>query len=1010
MWYFHDGKGFEIHSIDKDGKHEIIKLGIDIENGEVLQARIKGGTIFGSKVNSENDFGLVSCVVSPGFCYQDYELFTRAQLLEIYPQHSSIINELKYSNLPPGPINLPIIGGLYKLNQNDLLNSFDQLYRQYGKIIYLKFGSLDTIIISESEILIEAFIEKSDHFSERYQLPSTAVFGNNENIALSNGPRFTKIKSFLTSALSKSKIKREESMIIQEINNLLHTISLDIKSNNNIMSLRPYFKRLFLNTMLNLMLSKSIPFNDTLMEKDARLLVENIETLTKILTVGSKGDFIPMLRPFCPSYKEAEKCMRDILDYINPLINEHVKTLDPENPRDIVDLLVNEINNDKEGLIEMKSLERICFDLVSGGTDTISSTMEWMVLYLSNYPKYQEMLYEELKQNYLEFGRDPVLCEKNKYPVLNAVLKEVMRVATVAPLLGPHRCNDDVELGGYSIPKGSLILPNIYSMSMSPNLWDDPKTFNPSRFLNKDLNDEVIKNFNQLLIFGKGKRQCPGMTLAQDQLFLVISRIFRTLKFERNTPDLISEKVILAAVPFGQKFSGRASFYDGPPGFGACGSQIDAGTERLVAAPVAHWSGTPDPGQDPLCKNVYVRVTYNGKTITVPVKDKCPSCEATKIDLSLPAFKELANPDVGVIQITWEYVSDSTSPDSPSPSTTPSNGGGSCTRKETVKSGDSCWGIWTSRCNNEWNEATFKDANKDVNCNTLQIGSQICCGGSGGGDSTPSPPGGGSSKGGSCSKKETVKSGDSCWGIWTSRCHNEWNEATFKDANKDVNCNTLQIGSQICCGGSGDDSSPPSSSGGSCSRKETVKSGDSCWGIWTSRCKNEWNEAAFKDANKDVNCNALQIGSQVCCGGSGGGDSTPSPPGGGSSRGGSCSKKVTVKSGDSCWGIWTSSCNNEWNEATFKDANKDVNCNTLQIGSQICCGGSGGGDSTPSPPGGGSSTGGSCSRKETVKSGDSCWAIWTSRCNNEWNEATFKDANKKVNCDILQIGSQICCN
>ena len=50
-------------------------------------------------------------------------------------------------------------------------------------------------------------------------------------------------------------------------------------------------------------------------------------------------------------------------------------------------------------------------------------------------------------------------------------------------------------------------------------------------------------------------------------------------------------------------------------------------------------------------------MTYNGNTITVPVEDKCPTCDSTHIDLSEPAFAELAPPaDGNVSGITWEFV------------------------------------------------------------------------------------------------------------------------------------------------------------------------------------------------------------------------------------------------------------------------------------------------------------------------------------------------------------------
>ncbi|MFF1820173.1 cysteine/serine endopeptidase inhibitor [Kribbella sp. NPDC051587] len=99
--------------------------------------------------------------------------------------------------------------------------------------------------------------------------------------------------------------------------------------------------------------------------------------------------------------------------------------------------------------------------------------------------------------------------------------------------------------------------------------------------------------------------------------------------------------------------NGQASWYN-DAGYGACGTQINANSDWLVAAPAALWT-TANPNNDPLCQRS-IRVNYNGNVITVPIRDKCPSCPSNKIDLSRPAFASLANTDVGIINISWEIV------------------------------------------------------------------------------------------------------------------------------------------------------------------------------------------------------------------------------------------------------------------------------------------------------------------------------------------------------------------
>ncbi|MFI1018896.1 cysteine/serine endopeptidase inhibitor [Streptomyces sp. NPDC020965] len=110
-----------------------------------------------------------------------------------------------------------------------------------------------------------------------------------------------------------------------------------------------------------------------------------------------------------------------------------------------------------------------------------------------------------------------------------------------------------------------------------------------------------------------------------------------------------------AAIPIGQSRTGKMTWYN-DAGFGACGTPIDASTQDLVA--VSHqWWTAANPNNDELCGGISVEVTYNGRTITVPVKDKCPSCSAEHIDLSRTAFQKLAATDLGVVNgITWKFV------------------------------------------------------------------------------------------------------------------------------------------------------------------------------------------------------------------------------------------------------------------------------------------------------------------------------------------------------------------
>lgn len=94
LWYFHAGKPIIIHCIDEIGKYSNFKLGSDILHGEQLQFRVPKNTIFASEVADPNSFAVVSCMVSPGFDFHDFELFHKADLAADYPIYKDLIDRL----------------------------------------------------------------------------------------------------------------------------------------------------------------------------------------------------------------------------------------------------------------------------------------------------------------------------------------------------------------------------------------------------------------------------------------------------------------------------------------------------------------------------------------------------------------------------------------------------------------------------------------------------------------------------------------------------------------------------------------------------------------------------------------------------------------------------------------------------------------------------------------------------------------------------------------------------
>ncbi|XP_031730240.1 cytochrome P450 2F2-like isoform X2 [Anarrhichthys ocellatus] len=196
-------------------------------------------------------------------------------------------------------------------------------------------------------------------------------------------------------------------------------------------------------------------------------------------------DSFPMIRslslPFRKAFKNVETCQKIAIS----LMNEHKQTRVPGEPRDFVDCYLDWL--DKEGdassSFSEAQLTMYVLDLHFAGTDTTSNTLLTAFLYLTNYPHVQERCQQEIDEVWE--GKDQASFEaRNNMPYVHAVIHEVQRVANTVPLSVFHCTTKDTELMGYSIPKGTLIIPNLGSVLNEEGQWKSPNEFNPENFLN----------------------------------------------------------------------------------------------------------------------------------------------------------------------------------------------------------------------------------------------------------------------------------------------------------------------------------------------------------------------------------------------------------------------------------------------------------------------------------------------------------------------------------------------
>ena len=253
------------------------------------------------------------------------------------------------------------------------------------------------------------------------------------------------------------------------------------------------------------------------------------------ISFGGILNYFPILRYLPPFQWYREYCnnYKEQIAFLEKQITKHRKNFDPYQIRDYVDhyLIKESESTPNDTAFSKIDMLHSIVDIFQAGTETTSTTFRWIILYLVNYPEIQKKCQMELDL-IVGTSRQVAWSDKDNLPLIEALIHEVMRLRPLAPVGLPHCANKSTTGLKYNIPKGTVVFPNIYAVHHDTLHFDQPYTFNPERWLNKDGQFQKIRGF---LAFSTGPRVCLGETLARMELFLFVSNLLQQLTI--TAPD-----------------------------------------------------------------------------------------------------------------------------------------------------------------------------------------------------------------------------------------------------------------------------------------------------------------------------------------------------------------------------------------------------------------------------------------------------------------------------------------
>ena len=168
----------------------------------------------------------------------------------------------------------------------------------------------------------------------------------------------------------------------------------------------------------------------------------------------------------------------------------------------------------------------IVAELLTAGTETTATTLQWFFRAAALYPEFVTRAHEELNE---VVGKDrmPNWSDEAKLSYISCVITELHRWASATPVAFNHATTTADVYKGKTIPRGTTVIPNTYAIHHNAELFADPESFAPERFLPSDHRWYYpnAAKINRHYSYGIGRRECPGQHVANASLFIIISRV-----------------------------------------------------------------------------------------------------------------------------------------------------------------------------------------------------------------------------------------------------------------------------------------------------------------------------------------------------------------------------------------------------------------------------------------------------------------------------------------------------
>nr|VWP00396.1 Uncharacterized protein [Ganoderma boninense] len=459
-----------------------------------------------------------------------------------WPEAGSI----RHSRLPPGPSPLPLLGNILDFPRKHLGREFAALAKTYGDVMYLSLLGRDVVVLGSLTAARDLLDKRSANYSDRPTLVMAELVDFGWLTALMNyGPRWRAHRRAMHLAMAPETALQYAGTQADAAHRFVADLLREPQD------LAAYIKRAVTATTIGAIYGISDSAREDSEDEDGseryhKVLERMAEVGEAILLPGNFAiEAFPVLRhlpawfPGGAFKRWAEEARRDIAYGVDYLFAGAKAATGDSATRSVVARILQHSESQEDSTLPGTGhdVEKMCKEVAAtlyfSAADALTVEMEAFFMAMTLYPEAQKRAQQEL-DTVVGTARLPESADRSSLPYVNALVKELLRWHPPTPLGLAHRAVADDEYNGYRIPGGATVFVNMWAILRDPEVYHQPDDFMPERFLDSAGNLDFHGRDPADVMFGFGRRVCPGQHFAESTLFLLCASILSA--FEIGPP------------------------------------------------------------------------------------------------------------------------------------------------------------------------------------------------------------------------------------------------------------------------------------------------------------------------------------------------------------------------------------------------------------------------------------------------------------------------------------------